>query len=263
MDLRAMFSLIPLLLLGLCCAQDGTDFGSDDDTAATDITDLILRMNNGSADILLEGDVLFPENRNAMKCLKKAYSCLWQKTGRGLVEVPYTISQKYDNNEKNEIESTMKSFADVSCIRFVPRAKERAYVAIEPKYGCASQLGRLGHRQKVTLQKFGCIQRGIIQHELLHTLGFYHEHTRSDRDNHIKINWDNVQKAFLFNFEKKDNNDLGTKYDYNSVMHYGRTAFGKNRKETIIPFPDNSARIGQREAMSKIDIVRLNKLYKC
>lgn len=53
-------------------------------------------------------------------------------------------------------------------------------------------MGRSGDKQLVSLQKFGCIRHGIIQHELLHALGFYHEHTRTDRDKYIKINWDNI-----------------------------------------------------------------------
>lgn len=56
-------------------------------------------------------------------------------------------------------------------------------------------MGRVGQRQVLSLQRFGCVQRGIIQHELLHAMGFYHEHTRSDRDQHIRINWDNITQC--------------------------------------------------------------------
>lgn len=35
------------------------------------------------------------------------------------------------------------------------------------------------------------------------------------------------------------------------------------RQETLIPFPDSSVAIGQRESMSDIDILRVNRLYKC
>lgn len=57
---------------------------------------------------------------------------------------------------------------------------------------CASLLGRTGDKQVLSLQRYGCVSHGIIQHETLHALGFYHEHTRSDRDQYIKINWDNI-----------------------------------------------------------------------
>ena len=33
---------------------------------------------------------------------------------------------------------------------------------------------------------------GHIKHEMMHTLGFYHEHSRSDRDQYIKVNWEHI-----------------------------------------------------------------------
>lgn len=43
----------------------------------------------------------------------------------------------------------------------------------------------------------GCIYKGIIQHELLHALGFNHEQTRSDRDQHVRILLENVERGGL------------------------------------------------------------------
>nr|BBB36258.1 low choriolytic enzyme [Dicentrarchus labrax] len=256
MDLRTTVSLL-LLLLGLCNAHHGNDKSNVEDITAT-----ILRMNN-SSDFLLEGDVFIPKTRTAMKCLNKAYSCLWPKSANGKVEIPFLISQKYDDTERSMILHAMKDFESKTCIHFIPRATQRGYLSIEPRFGCSSLLGRTGDKQVVSLQRFGCIQQGIIQHELLHALGFYHEHTRSDRDQHIRINWENVNEYFIYNFKKMDTDNLNTPYDYSSIMHYGRTAFGKFRSETIIPIPDPSAPIGQRDSLSDIDIVRINRLYKC
>ena len=51
-------------------------------------------------------------------------------------------------------------------------------------------------------------------------------------------------------------------YDYGSIMHYSRKAFSKNGKETIVP-EDSNAHIGQRRALSAIDITEINQFYGC
>ncbi|XP_034436123.1 low choriolytic enzyme-like [Hippoglossus hippoglossus] len=268
MDINTSISLLLLLLLSFCKAHDENDHGADNDTSVDmsdteDITATILRMNNGSTDFMLEGDVLIPRTRNAMKCFAKSYTCLWPKSANGKVVVPFLLSKKYDDSEKTEILAALQDIERKTCIRFVPRFRQTAHLSLEPRYGCASMLGRVGDKQVVSLQRYGCIKRGIIQHEVLHALGFYHEHTRSDRDEYVKINWDNINQYFVNNFQKMDTNNLNTPYDYTSVMHYGRTAFGIKRAETIVPIPDASAAIGQRGSMSRIDVQRINRLYKC
>ena len=69
-------------------------------------------------------------------------------------------------------------------------------------------------------------------HELLHTLGFVHEHTRPDRDDFISVNMDNIEAGKEKNFEKRleGTSDLfekgsvdsrNTPYDVLSLLHYG------------------------------------------
>ncbi|KAG7271774.1 hypothetical protein CRUP_032677 [Coryphaenoides rupestris] len=55
-----------------------------------------------------------------------------------------------------------------------------------------SEVGRLGRRQVISLQKGGCVYTNVIQHEVLHALGFHHEQARSDRDDHVEILTKNI-----------------------------------------------------------------------
>ncbi|XP_053276744.1 high choriolytic enzyme 1-like isoform X1 [Pleuronectes platessa] len=227
-----------------------------------DITTSILTSNNATDEILLEGDLVAPRTRNAMKCWSQ--SCLWKKASNGQVVVPFTLSREFSSMERQKIDRAMKAFARKTCIRFVPRQNQYDYISIENRGGCFSSLGRVGGRQVLSLSRGGCIQNGIIQHEINHALGFNHEQTRSDRDGYVRINWENINQGMAYNFYKKDTNNLNTPYDYSSIMHYGRTAFSIQRgRDSITPIPNSNVRIGQRQGMSYWDIMRINRLYRC
>lgn len=71
---------------------------------------------------------------------------------------------------------------------------------------------------------------------MLHTLGFYHEQSRTDRDRYVDILWDNIEQNMWRQFQsypKEEIDDLGFSYDYGSVMHYGDKDFSKNGQPTI------------------------------
>ncbi len=38
-------------------------------------------------------------------------------------------------------------------------------------------------------------QAGTIMHELMHRVGFGHEHTRPDRDTYIEVIWDQITQG--------------------------------------------------------------------
>ncbi|XP_066510342.1 high choriolytic enzyme 1-like isoform X1 [Hoplias malabaricus] len=85
-----------------------------------------------------------------------------------------------------------------------------------------TNIGRQGRKQILSLKRHGCIHKGVIQHEFLHALGLRHEQSSSDRDEHVKILYENIQPEHKHNFDIKNTNNLDTPYDYGSVMQYGR-----------------------------------------
>ncbi|GBM24708.1 Astacin-like metalloprotease toxin 1 [Araneus ventricosus] len=180
--------------------------------------------------------------------------------------VPYEVDPSlYDIWEL--LHKAMRHIEEKSCIRFVQRKNERNYIRIFKGNGCWSFWGLLNNgEQKVSIGG-GCEYMGTIVHELFHALGFEHEHNRSDRDDYLTINWDNIEPQWYYAFKKllPEQNRMLTAFDYNSIMLYGEEAFTKKwGLKTMIPkngqyLPGNYAKPG----MSKNDIKRLNMLYNC
>ena len=107
----------------------------------------------------------------------------------------------------------------------------------------------------------------MVLHELGHAIGFFHEHSRPDRDDHIKVIHENVQPDLTYNFHKRPSsqvNDYGTPYDMNSIMHYGQRAYGIQNKITIKSInPAYQGTIGKREHLSFHDVMLANRIYRC
>lgn len=166
----------------------------------------------------------------------------------------------------------MEAISSVSCIQFEEAPENAtAYVNITTHAkGCFSSIGFLNTVQKFNLElseiDSGCFRLGTIIHELLHTLGFYHQHTSPERDRYIQVIEENIMEDKKYNFDilsERIATNFGVEYDYGSIMHYSSKAFSKNGKETIIPRGDENIEIGQRRELSQSDIRKLNLMYGC
>ncbi|XP_059747574.1 astacin-like metalloendopeptidase [Bos taurus] len=208
---------------------------------------------------LLEGDILRPSPFR----LFSATSSKWPKNG-GVVEVPFLLSSKYDKPSRQVILEAFAEFERFTCIRFVAYDGQRDFISIIPMSGCFSSIGRSGGMQVVSLGP-SCLQRGpgIVLHELMHVLGFWHEHSRADRDHYIRVNWNEILPGFEMNFIKSRSSNMLVPYDYSSVMHYGRLAFSRRGLPTITPLWAPSVHIGQRWNLSNSDIARVLRFYDC
>ena len=163
-----------------------------------------------------------------------------------------------------------------NCITFKKQTTEDNFLKIKNEVGCHSWIGKLKDKKSQTLSldlridiKSGlsCMNQATIAHELVHALGFDHEHNRPDRDDWVEIDFNTViDGVFNSDFRKLNQTqfkDLGTPYDYESIMHYHSFAHTmKNSTKTIraikAPFE-----IGINENLSEIDVQEIRTLYNC
>ncbi|XP_033847642.1 hatching enzyme 1.2-like [Periophthalmus magnuspinnatus] len=263
------WTFVALLLVSSSWAEEEVTTLKDVSSREPSVGELLERANrnrvpDSDEPTLIGGDIAIKSeaDRNADPCTSTG--CLWLKYSDGNVYIPYYIANNYSDRERAIIERGLQSFSAVSCIRFRPYQNgDHEWISIESRNGCYSYVGRQGGAQTLSLDRRGCLYHSTVQHELLHALGFNHEQTRSDRDQHIKVHWENIMDGMAYNFDIIDTLNQGTPYDYGSVMQYERYAFSKNNLPTMEPVPDPNVIFGEATEMSQNDITRLNRLYQC
>lgn len=147
--------------------------------------------------------------------------------------IPYEIDGNFSGGHKALFKQAMRHWENFTCIKFVERnpVDHPNYIVFtERPCGCCSFVGKRGNGpQAISIGK-NCDKFGIVVHELGHVVGFWHEHTRPDRENHVVIEKNNIMQGQEYNFNKlteDEVNSLGLPYDYDSIMHYARNTFSK------------------------------------
>ncbi|XP_076019983.1 bone morphogenetic protein 1-like isoform X2 [Genypterus blacodes] len=226
------------------------------DTDDTDVT----------GDVSTSGDRLSAPPRRRRRATTSRPERVWPD---GVI--PYLISGNFSGSQRAIFRQAMRHWEKHTCVTFVERTTEESYIVFSYRpCGCCSYVGRRGGGpQAISIGK-NCDKFGIVVHELGHVIGFWHEHTRPDRDEHVSIIRDNIQPGQEYNFLKMEPNEvdsLGEVYDFGSIMHYARNTFSRGIfLDTILPRYDvNGVRppIGQRSRLSEGDIAQARKLYQC
>ena len=154
---------------------------------------------------------------------------------------------------------------------------------------CSSGIGFVKGINQISLEK-KCLKTSTIMHELMHRLGFDHEHSRHDRDDFIKVikeNFMGPEHNFESNLSKllylillnkldyltiilKGNGEefIDSPYDFSSITHYNSDADqnAKNKQTILSKFPSlvsNYKLQLNQKYLSKIDILKIQKLYEC
>lgn len=108
---------------------------------------------------------------------------------------------------------------------------------------------------------------GVVVHELMHAIGFFHMHSRSDRDRYLRILWPNIDQGMTSQFRRNAKNQdiLFRPFDYRSIMLYGPKLFSVNGKDTMIPLKRGARLLdtGVKKGLSDEDARSINMLYGC
>ena len=200
------------------------------------------------------------------------------------LRVPYRMKTvDFSESEMNTIRESlyaMSGYLD-GCIDFyddtTTEAYDSKYILIrntneqgEHDPGCWSSLG---YTNPATYQSLnlghGCVHTSTIQHEFMHALGFLHEQSRPDRDQHIDILWHNIipdMHSQFWKMQDDDWQDLQEAYDLKSVMHYEGWSFLTEEAAAVgnssIVYKGTDERfLSDPPAMSSSDIQQMLRRY--
>ena len=211
---------------------------------------------------VVEGDMLFSEEAVA-NGRSQATGLVSKRWPDGVVY--YVIDEDTPEPMRRLIQRAIGHWQEKTSVYFVERTDQDDYVEFEPRSsGCSSKVGMQGGRQEINISSQCGL--GSIIHEIGHCMGLFHEHTRLNRDQHITINWGNVESGKDHNFKRADLRGLGQvkdwagDMDYGSIMMYNAYAFSKNKQPTIVR-KDGKTYTAQRNNLSNTDIKGIDNMY--
>lgn len=172
----------------------------------------------------------------------------------------YTISTGVTN--KAPILDAIAEIEAKTAVRFIARTLQTNYVTFGGGRGPSSSIGMIGGQQFINVGLFPA--KGAILHEIGHTLGLLHEHTRVDRDKTIKLKYANVDANALSDFGTYASQGVPAldfqAFDIGSIMMVDAYTSSSNGQPTITLLNDLPYAI-QRTGLSAKDADCINAMY--
>lgn len=183
---------------------------------------------------------------------------LWEKP-----EIPFVIDADFTNPER--VRESLRHIRKLTGLQFVPYTTQPdAIVFKNGAKHCQSTLGRQSGLQPILLSP-QCTWHEIT-HEVLHALGFIHEHSRADRDTAVKVTWENIDEPYRSQFEILPPEFLGpakeTKFDYGSIMLYDAHAFAKSDGLVTLHSVTASPVSPTTHGLSASDVERIKRMFR-
>ncbi|KAM3964029.1 seminal metalloprotease 1 [Aphomia sociella] len=164
----------------------------------------------------------------------------------------------------------MNALEEASCVRFNP-------LLVNPTNGtnwihitnpdkerdCVHEPRFQDHGEIMWVLGLDCLQRRDVLHSLMHVIGFKDEVTHPQRDQYVRVMWENIYPKYrlLFRIQTDDvSSKYFVEYDPMSIMHFHDRAYSYNGHATIAPLVPGLV-INPSNELSQLDRMKLRLMF--
>ncbi|MCM1078652.1 MAG: M12 family metallopeptidase [Bacteroidales bacterium] len=181
----------------------------------------------------------------------------------------YNISSDFDSYDQSTIRTALSNLSTHTGINFIESSScPQRHLEFHVSNGNSSYIGMQDDGNVINLARYQPV--GVAMHETMHSLGYFHEQSRTDRDQYITVYFENIENDKKSNFHTYQEDgyegfNIGD-FDYNSIMMYGSGHFSANGQYTMKRNDTMNSYGGgyiyaNRTALSEGDIAGLYFIY--
>uniref|UniRef100_A0A8R1HHQ4 Zinc metalloproteinase n=2 Tax=Caenorhabditis japonica TaxID=281687 RepID=A0A8R1HHQ4_CAEJA len=214
--------------------------------------------SNLGRDGIVEGDIVLTESQRAQR-VKRQITKIWKKWPDNLVY--YYFDSSVSSLKQQLFGTAFAYISSLTCISFKESSTAANRLKIIGTGGCASYIGMNGGEQTLWFGD-GCEIFGTAVHELMHTLGIFHAHSRYDRDDYLAVNLNGVPDDMLANLQEETTKTTynAVPFEFGSTMMYRQNTWGDN---TLYPKEAIYQKTMGLRRVSFYDMVNVNNHYEC